>query len=63
MIWCQSEEKDFMIDGSKSKREEQTDHDSQVSGLGNTVDGGATEKRKEGKRNGRFRLWGLMNSL
>ena len=52
-----------MIDGSKSKREEQTEHDSQVSGLGNTVDGGATEKRKEGKRNGRFRLWGLMNSL
>ena len=49
--------------GVKSKREEQTDHDSQVSGLGNTVDGGAIEKRKEGKRNGRFRLWGLMNSL
>lgn len=47
----------------ESKREEHTDHDSQVSGLGNTVEGGAIDKRKEGKRNGKFRLRGLMNSL
>ena len=30
----------------ESKREEQTDYDSQFSGLDNTVDGGAIDERK-----------------
>lgn len=47
----------------EGKREERIDHDSQVSGLGNWVDDEAIHKRKHGKRNGKFRLWGLMHYL
>lgn len=49
----------------KDKGEEQRD-DSQVSGLGNRADGGVIHKRREHKRNSKFRnseLLGLMSSV
>ena len=47
----------------EDKGEEQTEHDSCVSGLGNQAGGGVIHKRREHKRNSKFRLLGLMSSV
>lgn len=47
----------------EDKGEEQIEHDSQVSGLGKGADGGVIHKRREHKRNSKFRLLGVMSSV